>query len=401
MNAPERFGETIDPVGAGKRPVRVELVVPALEVAGMEMVVANLALGLRERGHDVSITCIEYVGPIGERLVSQGIPLRVVPTPGLWTLAFPNDLAAWFRRRRPDIVHVHSGAWLKAARAAMFGPARTVYTLHGIWPQPPWFVPAYTRLANLMTHTIVAVSTSLRDHLINDHGVRPSKIRVIENGVDARRFRPGPQTGAVRSRLNIPPGHFVFGTVARLHPVKNQALMVNAFALAHEQAPDTALVLVGDGALQEALQDHIARLNLEHAVFLFGSADELPPIYRDFNAFVLSSVIEGTSISALEAMASGVPVIATAVGGNPRLLGDGAHGLLVASNDRVALADAMLRCVRDRGLCQRLGASGRAAVERDHTLDRTTSRYVDVYRSVSRQHARAHRKPLEHHPADT
>ncbi|MBK7833512.1 MAG: glycosyltransferase [Gemmatimonadetes bacterium] len=99
-------------------PRRIEMVVPSLVTAGMEMVVATLVRALARRGHEVGVTCTQEIGAIGEQLQSEGVPVALVPAPGVLTNFWPRDLARWFASRRPDIVHVHSGVWLKAARAA-------------------------------------------------------------------------------------------------------------------------------------------------------------------------------------------------------------------------------------------------------------------------------------------
>jgi glycosyltransferase involved in cell wall biosynthesis len=371
-----------DPIDGG-RLLRIELVVSALDVAGLEMVVANLTRHLAGRGHDVAVTCIERLGELGERLRDEGFSVSLVPTPGVLTNVYPKDLTSWFRERRPDVVHVHSGAWLKAARAAMPGKIPTIYTLHGIWPDRPWFLPYYTRIAARYTHAVATVTDVLREHLVRDIGLPPDLIRVIPNGIDTASFRPGPRSGLIRKRFNIPDSTVVIGTVARLHRVKNQTLMIDAFARVHAERPDTALVLVGDGPLKEPLAALAAERGIGDAVHFFGVTNDALAAYRDMDIFCLSSITEGTSISALEAMACGVYVVLSAVGGNPRLLADGRLGHLVRPPDDVrALAIALLDGVADPSLRIRFAALAREAVVNHYSLALSATRYLEIYRGA-------------------
>ena len=366
--------------------LRVELVVSALDLAGLEMVVANLTRNLAASGHDVGVTCIQRRGELGERLADEGYRVSLVPTPGIMTNFRPVELARAFRQRRPDVVHVHSGAWLKAARAANACGIPTVYTLHGIWPDRPWFLPYYSRFAMRYTHTVVTVSDFLRSHLIEDVRLPTQRIRVIPNGIDTNAFSPGPRTGLVRQRFGLAEQTVVIGTVARLHPVKNQALMVEAFARVHADWPDTALVFVGTGPLKDSLSAIAADLGIQDAVHFFGATADAPAVYRDLDIFCLSSITEGTSISALESMASGVYVVLSAVGGNPRLLAGGTLGRLTdPPNDPGVLAAALLEGVRDGDLRRRTAARARQAVVDHYSLDLSTARYVETYRDAVRE----------------
>jgi glycosyltransferase involved in cell wall biosynthesis len=217
----------------------------------------------------------------------------------------------------------------------------------------------------LHSDVVVAVSTSVRDHLARAARVPGRKLRTLVNGIDTDRFRPGARTGALRDRFGVPPDAPLVGTVARFSPVKNQTLLLDAFAAVRREEPRARLALVGDGPLREELAARAAALGIADAVHFAGLTPDPAAAYRDLDAFALSSLSEGTSISVLEAMASGVPVVATAVGGTPALLDGGACGALVPSGDAAALADRLLAALRD--------PAARAAAER------ARGRAVDVY----------------------
>ena len=365
--------------------LRIELVVASLPTAGMEMVVAHLARGLLARGHDVGITCIEERGPLGEQLACEGIRVSVVPAPGLRTILFPNALADWFRELRPDVIHVHSGAWLKAARAARKAAVpHIVYTAHGLFETEQWHRPLLERWSARCTDAMVVVSEPLRTAL-SAVGVDPDRIIVLPNGMDTDQFRPGPASGTVRGRFGLAADAFVIGHVARFTPVKNHALLIDAFARVVKERPSAFLALIGDGPLRSAAEDRALMLGIADRIGFFGMASELPAIYRDFDLFVLSSLSEQTSISLLEAMATGIPVVATAVGGTPDLVDRGAAGRLVPSEDAGALANAIVALFDDETARRTLSDAGRRRVVDHYGMEAMLDGYETVYRAASRR----------------
>lgn len=371
------------PSAAHVRPLRIEMVVPTLTAAGMEQVVAHLIRWLHARGHDVGVTCIESVGTIGERLRDEGYRVTLVPTPGLHTQWWPSPLAAWLERLAPDVIHPHSGVWLKSARAARRIPRRSlIATIHGIEVQEPWWANAYTRLAMRYTDHVVAVSENVRAYLTQHYGVPQRQIDVIVNGIDTTIYRPGPRA-RFRAERGIGADTFVIGHVARLAPIKNQAMLIRALAILRQHVPCCALVIVGDGPLRAELAELASVVGVAGSVHFLGERQDVPELYREFDAFALTSWIEGTSMSILEAMASALPVVATAVGGTPSLVGD--RGLLVKADDHVELASALARLAREAALRDHLGRAAREWVLANATVAAMAERYEALYRVCFRR----------------
>jgi glycosyltransferase involved in cell wall biosynthesis len=363
------------------RRLRIEMVLPSLPRAGMEVVAASLATVLRDRDHDVGFTCIEGPGQLGLELRDAGFRVSVVAAPGLRPNIVARELGPWFAQRRPDVVHVHNGLWLKAVRAAQHARVRRIiYTLHGIDVIEPWYTRYMNRLAARRTERVVAVSETLRGYLQDNARVRPECITVIENGVSVEKFRPGERSAAERARLGLPGvDRMLVGVIARLDRVKNHALLIDAFSLVVRERPDAFLVIVGDGPLRSQLQRQIERLNLHQHVRITGVYPDPAPILRQLDVFALSSEIEGTSMSILEAMATGLPIVATAVGGTPRLLRDGACGLLTPPGDSRALGRALLDLLSSPDTARRLGIQARSAVEAEHSEGYMADQYETVY----------------------
>jgi len=366
--------------------LRIEMVLPSLIAGGMEVVTTRLVHRLVRRGHTVGVTCLVEEGPLADELRRDGIRVRHVPAPGLRTNVFPTGLAAWMRQVAPDVAHIHSGVWLKAARAArLAGVRRVVFTEHGALDVEPWYSSLIKRRAARLTDTVVAVSEPLAQVLIRTHGIDAAKVCVLPNGVDSERFSPGPRPDLL-SAWGIGPESLVIGHVARLAPVKNQPLLLEAFARVRATRPDARLVIVGDGPERELLSNRIAALGLTDSVHMIGEHRDVPGLLRSFDIFVLPSKAEGTSMSVLEAMAAGVPVVATAVGGTPALLDGGRCGDLVAANDVGGLADALVRLLGDTRRRHDLAASARQRVIDHYDEQAVADRYESLYVGASVPH---------------
>jgi len=246
-----------------------------------------------------------------------------------------------------------------------------------------------SRLAARCTDCVVAVSEPLRDYLARQAGMDADRIGVIPNGADTDRFTPGPRTRALRTALGIDDDGIVIGNVARLDPVKNHELLLDGFALLLRRMPDARLVIVGEGVLRDTLARRIAALGLDSHVHLVGSVADITQVYGDFDLFVLSSRGEGTSMSVLEAMSSGVCVVATAVGGTPDVLEHGRCGQLVHS-DPTDLADAIEALLRDSDRRRSVAAAARERVVRHYSQTAMVDAYEELYyrRVADRAHAR-------------
>jgi glycosyltransferase involved in cell wall biosynthesis len=360
------------------------MVLSALDAAGMEIMVANLTRGLARRGHEVGVTCLDAGGSVADELEAGGVRVEVVPTPGFRSILRPVRLAAWLRHLRPDVVHVHSGGWLRGARAAARVGLRVLHTMHGFLEDEPWHAALLDRWAARYTDRVVAVAETLRQYLVGRVGLAAAKTTVIPNGIDADFFTPGRRRPGWRASLGVRDGAFVIGNVARLASVKNHAQLLDAFALVRQQGLDVVLAIAGEGPLRPALEAQALALGLRDDIRFLGETRDVAALYREFDVFALSSRSEGTSISLLEAMASGVCVVATAVGGTPKLLGEGRYGRLVPAGDAGALAAGLAALLRDDEERRRLAVAARREVLAKYSLDAMLTAYECEYEQVTR-----------------
>lgn len=368
-----------------KRPLRVAYLIQNLNYGGMEQVLHSLAQGLPSPGFDVHIVVLEYLGRFAEGL-EERVTLHQVPPMSRWSLLHPGALITTLRTIAPDVVHSHTGVWFKAARAARAANvAAVVHTEHGR-PDP---VPLADRLidnaASRWTDRVIAVSAPLAEVLRTQVVHDPSAVQIITNGVDVERFRPGDDQGAVRRSLNLPSHAPVIGSVGRLEPIKNYQLALRALARLGEIAgvvEQPLLVLAGDGSERAGLDALARELGVDDRVRFLGWRNDPDRLYKCFDVFTLPSLSEGTSISLLESMSSGVCPAVTDVGGNRAALGPDLSSLLVSSNDVDGLAKLWRHLLSDPVARTQMGQLARTRVVEQFSVYRMVDRHVTLYREL-------------------
>jgi len=367
------------------RPLLVH-VLYRLQVGGLENGVVNLVNQLPHERYRHAIVCLTEATDFRERVERPDVAVyemhkRAGQDLGLW-----RNLYRLFREIRPAIVHSRNIGCLEAQIPAWL--ARVPCRVHG---EHGWDVSdpdggnrSYRwlrRLHSPLVHRFIALSREIERYLVQRVGISPRKVSRIYNGVDNVRFQPG-DSGA------LPPGFtddesVVFGTVGRMHGVKDQTNLCRAFVLLCEQhaelAPRLRLLMVGDGPLREACREMLAAAGLTERAWLPGSRHDIPELMRALDVFVLPSLAEGISNTILEAMASGLPVIATAVGGNGELVADGGTGVLVPPAEPQALAAAMAAYAGDPRLRQTHGDAGRRRVAEEFSMAQMLAAYGGVY----------------------
>ncbi|MCP4127581.1 MAG: glycosyltransferase, partial [Gammaproteobacteria bacterium] len=293
------------------------------------------------------------------------------------------------RALKPAIVHTRNLATLEAQLPSWFLPG--VKTVHGEHGRDVFDLQGKNRKYNLLRRLIqplvgsyIAVSRDLESWLDQTVGVGRGKIHQIYNGVDRVKFSP-----VTEKQRDLAPAGFiaddsiVIGTVGRLAAVKDQASLITAFGLllhaATEYKERLRLIIVGDGPLRETLEQQIRTLDIQDNVWMAGDRDDVPALLRLLDLFVLPSLGEGISNTLLEAMATGVPVVATDVGGNPELVEEGHNGRLVPVNDPQALAGVMEQLVRQPDQLTTMGDNGLERVRSQFDWDVTVERYLSIY----------------------
>lgn len=363
-----------------------------LATGGLENGLVNLINIMPRERYRHAIVSLTDVTDFRERIVRDDVPVVALhKKPG-------HDMGvywrAWkaLRTLRPDVVHTRNFPALEfLAVSACAGLAARVHGEHG---REIYDLAGTNRIHNMFRRMInplvcryVAVSRDLAEWLVGTVGVPLQKVTHIYNGVDTARFHPC----RTRDLPGAPPGFFssnplVIGTVGRMQQVKDQITLVRAFAHLLKTVPEARqvvrLIMVGDGPLLEESQRILNSEQCASCAWLTGARSDVAEILHSFDVFVLPSLAEGISNTILEAMASGLPVIATRVGGNVELIEEGRTGFLVPAADPVGMALALRRYLDDPQLSIRQGAEARRKVESEFGLNVMVARYLAMYDGV-------------------
>jgi sugar transferase (PEP-CTERM/EpsH1 system associated) len=318
-------------------------VVHSLAVGGLENGLVNLVNATADDFRHV-VVCMTKSGPFRDRLRADVEVFALDKREGHDPRALLR-LVTLLRRVRPAIAHSRNWATFDAVLAATVARVpRVVHGEHGRDIADPHGTNGrrrrIRRLLSPLVDKFVTVSLDLRRWLVEEINVPARKVVTIHNGVDVGTFCRRDRELA-RAELGLSVDGPVIGTVGRLDPVKDQVGLVEAFAILADRHSDASLVIVGDGPCREALQERIERLGLGKRAILLGERRDVPVLLSGMDLFVLPSIAEGVSNTVLEAMAIGLPVVATKVGGNAELVADGVTGRLVPARDTSQLAEAM------------------------------------------------------------
>lgn len=360
-------------------------VVETLERGGLERMVIDLARAQHAEGRAVQVACLYQPGALADELQQAGVPVTACHKRGGLDVAALRRLRAVLASARGGVVHTHNANAHYHAVVAAIGLSitRLVNTRHGMGQADPGSRAEWLyRRSMLRTDAVAAVCEAARTRF-EAQGVQPrTRLVAIPNGIHVERFQlaDAPHRHALRADLGLPDALPVVGSVGRLNPVKDQALMLDAVARLRARGIDVALVLAGDGPLRDALAAQVARLGLGDRVRLLGDRGDVPALLRGLDVFALSSRSEGYSMALLEACAAGLPIVATDVGGNREIVFDGRNGRLVAAGDVEAFADAVAGLVAEPTLATEMGHAARAWALRDATVATMAERYHALYR---------------------
>ncbi len=378
------------------RPIRVMRVIARLNVGGPTIHVALLTQQLGPPDYESTLVCGKIdpeEGDMAYYAESRGVHPLVLPELGREVNPIGDFKAIWalyrlMRQLRPDIVHTHTAkaGFTGRVAAKLAGVPVIVHTFHGHVFRG-YFGPSKTRvfilleqLAARLSDAIITLTERLRSELADEyHITRASKIVVLPLGFDLTPFTTAARkSGDFRRAWSIPADAPLIGIVGRMVPVKNHALFLDAAAQVRARLPDARFVLIGDGELRQVIEAQVAALGLRDAVIFTGWQRDLAPAYADFDALVISSVNEGTPVSIIEALATGCPVVATAVGGLPDLLDRGALGTLVPSENVAALASALIETLTQPPD----GGRARALMQERYSIERLSADLDRLYRAL-------------------
>ena len=383
------------PMPSGRERLRVLHVVARLGLGGTEHGVLKIIHGLGQEEFEHRICAVRGIDPAFERSIGPSVKSYSAgtPDPGFQFPLF--RLLEIIREFRPHIVHTRNFGSLEAIPAArMRRVPVVVHSEHGYEIEVISGLPLRRRVLYRMCYAMVdavfTVSRDLRLYHAKQAWLSTDIFRIIHNGVNTDKFSPRPETIAkTRAERKIPESRVVVGSVGRLVPIKDHGTLLRAAELLVREGKDVHVLIVGGGPELERLRTFVAAsVDLNDRVTFEGASDRVPELLNAMDLFVLPSICEGMSNTILEAMACGLPVIATRVGGNPEMGEEGRSAYFFAPRDFQSLARIIAGLVDDRGLRRMVGNAGRQHTLEEFSLAAMVRQYRDLYLELLAQRNR-------------
>lgn len=375
-------------ISAHTRPLKVCHLLHSLQVGGAELLAVRIAREQQHACHFVFV-CLDELGTLGQDLQHDGFCVEVLQRrAGLdWRCAW--RFARLLRAAQVDVIHAHQYTpfFYSVLARMLYRHPRILFTEHGR------HFPDYPRRKRIVANRlllekrdrVVGVGEAVRQALISNEGIPAERVDVIYNGIDTNAFtRNAHLGGVVRRELGLRANDFVMLMVARLDYLKDHATAIRTLGRVARHVPRAKLVLVGEGPERAKVETLISELRLTDHVRLLGLRKDVPRLLSAADAFLLTSISEGIPLTAIEAMASGLPVVATRVGGLCEVVEHGATGFLAPAGDDARLAACLLRLAHDSALRATMGTQGQDRARRVFSESEMHARYLDCYREMAR-----------------
>lgn len=356
-----------------------------MRIGGTEMVIRNIIEGSDAEAVEMSIFCIESpLGPWGKELQQSGTAIYCHERQPGFDRALIQSIRQHLKENRIDIIQCHQYTpWVYGALAALSLKTKVIFTEHGrfypdssSWKRKlinPWLVR--------ITNAITSISKATKQALVEYEYIPEAKIQVIYNGIHGLKSSPE-FVLAVKQQLGLAQDSVIVGTVARLDPIKNQLLMLNAFSKAAANQPNLYLLIVGDGEMRERLEAEVEKLGMEEKIILTGYISEPGDYMAMMDLFLLSSLSEGTSMTLLEAMSLGKPCVVTDAGGNPEIIVDKLNGLVSRNDDVDDFAAKLAELLSDQKKAQQMSQAARERFDSLFTSRQMNLAYQALYSSL-------------------
>ena len=362
-----------------------------LDYGGLENGVINIINNLPKDKYAHSVISLKAATDFRERLVAENVEIYDINKSDGKDLRAYGRVWTLLRSINPDVVHTRNIPTIDMLFLAYLSGRRSlIHSEHGFnfsdAAATAWRYKMLRRAIRLLPVKYVAVSRNIQEWLHTEIGIQPRQVLTIHNGVDTNAFTRRSVTGTPYPSETAGNEPFVIGHVGRFAPIKNQVLLVKAFCLLLERFPHLRqflrLFMIGDGPQRAECEKLLADCDASEIAWLPGFLEDMPDVYRKFDLFVLPSIREGISNTLLEAMACGIPVIATDTGGTGEVVLDGRTGMLVESGNVDAMANAIMSYVSDRALLDRHGKNARTHIKSNFSLAEMIREYDQLYSSA-------------------
>ncbi len=370
------------------RPIRVGLIVHLMQVAGAEVLVRETIRRLSGK-IEPTIFCLDSVGQIGEEMIRAGVEVVCFNRRPGRDWAVSRRMARVIGERQIEVLHAHMYSpffYASLARPLCLFRPKLILTEHG--RHYPDRVSPLRRAVNRLVldrlaNAVTACCRFSAEGLARSDGFAGSRIEIIENGVEVNDYKRSISKAKAKEKIGLEIARKYIIHVARHHPVKDQRTLLRAFAIAAPQLSEVDLLMVGGGQLRGELENLAIELRIVDRVKFLGIRADIADLMRAADVFALTSLSEAASLTLMEAMASGLPVVVTAVGGNPEIVRHEREGLLFPRGDAEACAAAFRRLFDEPTFAEQLGAAGQARTTEKYQLARTVENYYRLYRRLA------------------
>ena len=339
-----------------------------MEIGGAEQIWFELLTRLDRRRFRPILCCLYDLGALGEKVAQAGVTVHSCNAAGRWDFRVGYYLISLLRRERPDVIYMMDQPltqfWgtLCGKMAGIRSLVTSIHSTGKINRARRRFL--MNRILLPFVDCVTALSASHKNYLVEKEWIHSQKIEVVPNGIEVERFSSVSEVRSLRESLGIARGESVVGIVAMLRPEKAHDVFLRAAARVLQEHPGTHFLMVGDGPERRRLEAVANYFGLEGRAAILGVRSDIPELLTLFDVAVLSSnpVVETLSVSVLESMAAGKPVVATRVGSLPDLIDDGENGFLVEPGDSGAMAERIIRLLKNPELAVKMGKKGREKV---------------------------------------
>ncbi len=351
-------------------------------MGGAERLLVKLAQNISRESYDIKIVCLHRKGVWVQELDKIGIEVVSMNKKEGFDPGILFRLTSYIKHEKPDIVNTHlwtADLWGRLA-SLLAGVKHIIVTEQNVDIWKRWYHKAIDRFLFKWTEYVICVSDQVVKFYNEELGVSLEKIRMIPNAIDISLFDARLAGDNLREIFGLGDSDFLFVCAARLHPQKSHHTLIEAAKILISKGhKEFHVLLVGEGQLRGELEKLVTVKGITKHVHFLGIRQDIPNIFSQSDAFVLSSTYEGLPLAVLEAMAASLPVVATDVGGVSQIIINEKNGLLVSPGDPDALAEAMLKVMNDREASMRMGGVGRSIIEKDYDIKTITKKTVELF----------------------
>jgi glycosyltransferase involved in cell wall biosynthesis len=353
-----------------------------MTIGGAQQVIRQLVENMDESEIHSEIVCIDNkLGELGEILQERGVKVHLLNRQPGFDFSLVKQLNHLIKTQRYDIIHCHQySPYVYGLLGSILRSVKVIFTEHGrFYPDyGTWKRKLINPLLSIFTTRITAISEATKNALVRYENFRRDDIAVIPNGITDN-SKIIINVSALKKEFEIPENVFIFGTISRLQPIKNQQMMIQAFKQVHDKIINTHLLIVGDGEIKHELEALSKKLNVSQSITFTGFQKDPYRFHKIIDIFLLSSFSEGASMSLLEAMSFSTPCVVTNVGGNTELIHQNKNGLVSTSDDMHSFSENMLKLIESDGLKLKLGKKSRDVYLARFTVKGMVENYLSIY----------------------